>query len=346
MHSGGISHSKAVCVGGGTGMPVSIKALLTAGIYTDAVVAMADDGGSSGMLRGHTGLVPPGDLRKCLTALAGDPNSVWTRAFKQRFEYAHNHTLGNLMLTALQESCGSLPQAITLCEQLLQTRGHAYPSTLESVRLSGVTLDGVALQGQSTICKSKTALAHVCLEPQSPRAYEPALTALREADLIVLGPGSLFTSIIPNLLVQGVLDAIDSARARAHGAKTVFICSLADAQGETWGLSAAELVEMLLAHGMRGRLDYVIAHKPASPDRRTQTGNVTGLFKAIDADTFASAQKPEPLVPTIRPVVLTSDDEARIRAAAVKLITRDLADPTRPTWHNREALKNALLDVQ
>ncbi len=134
-----------------------------------------------------------------------------------------------------------------------------YPSTLDRVTLTARTRDGRSLEGQAVACHSRTALERVGLRAaHEVMPYQPALEAIREADLIVLGPGSLFTSIIPNLLVPGVVDAI-----RASKGSTLFVCSLADMQGETWGLTAREHVEALMDHGTRGLLDYVLVHTPA-----------------------------------------------------------------------------------
>ncbi|MEI2999130.1 MAG: DNA-binding protein WhiA, partial [Senegalimassilia faecalis] len=160
------------------------------------------------------------------------------------------------------------------CEKLLHARGHVYPSTLDRVSLVARTRDGRYIEGQAVACHSRTALAHVQLRSAGNIvAYPPALEAIRNADLIVLGPGSLFTSIIPNLLVPGVIDAIRQSR----GA-TLFVCSLADMQGETWGLTAREHVEALMEHGMRGLLDYVLVHSavPIKPD-----SSETGVFRAV-----------------------------------------------------------------
>ena len=317
---------RAVVIGGGTGAPVSIRALLSRNIQTDAVVAMADDGGSTGMLREHTGMVPPGDIRKCLVAMAADPQDNWVKAFRQRFSYVNDHTLGNLILTALYDSSGSFPQAINLCEQLLKARGHVYPSTLEYVTLVGWTRDGQRLKGQATICASDTALASVSLEPSDPKAYEPALEAIRKADLIVLGPGSLFTSIIPNLLIPDMLKAIALSRGL-----TVFLCSLADMQGETWGLNCAELVEALLDHGMRGLLDIVVVHQPS---RTKSPGSVTGAFAAIDPSVPPKPASISARANPIRPVLFDQELARRIESLGPMLIVRDLVDPLRPTWHD------------
>jgi uncharacterized cofD-like protein len=329
------SRLKAVVIGGGTGAPVSIRALLDLGVQTSAVVAMADDGGSTGMLREHTGMVPPGDIRKCLVAMAADPASVWTKAFKQRFSYVNDHTLGNLMLTALYEASGSFPEAIARCGQLLKARGMVYPSTLESVKLTGRTRDGKHLNGQANICASDTALATVSLEPSRPQAFEPALAALREADLIVLGPGSLFTSIIPNLLVPGVLEAIHESRGIV-----VFLCSLADMQGETWGLNAAELVEALLDHGMKDMLDVVVIHQ-VSGER--SPGSVTASFAAVTADTSPPPPRGDSqTVGTVRRVQFDRTLAQRIEERGPMLVVRNLVDPIRPTWHDVSILSEVL----
>ena len=248
---------KAVVIGGGTGRAlVSIRTLLSLEADTSAVVAMADDGGSTGILREEAGVLPPGDIRKCLVAMAADEDDPLTRAFKYRFSFARNHTLGNLMLSALEESTGSFPEAIDICSRLLNARGRVFPSTLDEVRLCAATWNGCKLDGQAKASHSDSTLYRVWLESAAPvRAYEPALDAIREADFIVLGPGSLFTSILPNLLVPGVVDAI-----RDSHAATLFACSLADQQGETRGMTALEHYEALCRHGMEGLVDYMLVH--------------------------------------------------------------------------------------
>ena len=169
------------------------------------------------------------------------------------------------MLSALEDATGSFPEAIAICGRLLGARGRVYPSTLEKVVLCAEACDGVFLGGQARACKSKTALHRAWLESDQPIRRMAALDAIRQADLIVLGPGSLFTSIIPNLLVPGVIDAIRES----HGV-TMFVCSLADMQGETWGLSAKGHYEALVRHGMDGLVDYMLVHspEPLRPARR------------------------------------------------------------------------------
>lgn len=330
----------AVVIGGGTGAPVSIRTLLSMGLSTSAVVAMADDGGSTGKLREEANATAPGDVRKCLAAFAEDPQDPLTKAFKYRFEFVENHTLGNLMLSALENATGSFPDAINICEDLLHAKGHVYPSTLDKVTLCGRTQDGRVVEGQANISHSHTSLQKVWLAPPNTGTpYAPAIKAICEADLIVLGPGSLFTSIIPNLLVPGVLEAIRSSKG-----KTLFVCSLADMQGETWGLSAEEHVSILMDHGMRGLLDYVLVHTPV-PLRAG--GGETGNFKAIvDGPDAATETTSAHLRPgRIRPVPISYDMAYRIQQAGPMVIARNLVDPERPTWHDPVALRQAFTGI-
>lgn len=334
---------RAVVIGGGTGAPVSIRTLLALGVQTSAVVAMADDGGSTGILREEAHVTPPGDIRKCLAAFAADPDDPLTKAFKYRFDFARNHTLGNLMLSALENATGSFPEAIKICGQLLGARGHVYPSTLNNVTLCARTQDGRTLRGQAVACKSSTALEQVWLEsPDRCLPYLEALRAIRQADLIVLGPGSLFTSIIPNLLVPGIVDAIAQSRG-----VTLFVCSLADQQGETWGLSAREHVEALMRHGMAGCLDYVLIH---SADKPARSRFSTGAFEAIAGSgsqkrAMAERRDGTSLPAHVRAVKVTQADIEAIQAQGPVVMVRDMVDPVRPTWHDPSALAEAFMGV-
>ena len=333
---------RAVVIGGGTGAPVSIRTLLSLNAETSAVVAMADDGGSTGILREEAGVLPPGDIRKCLVAMAADPDDPLTRAFKYRFSFARNHTLGNLMLSALEDATGSFPEAISICGKLLNARGMVFPSTLDKVKLSGRACDGTLLEGQATVCKSKTALSRVWLESDEPiHAYEPALDAIRNADLIVLGPGSLFTSIIPNLLVPGIIDAIRESRG-----STVFVCSLADVQGETWGLSAYEHYQALVSHGMEGLIDYMLVHSPDAlvPEKRMDR-MVSAVHAHMAATTNDAGDSSKWDDAGTRRVCITYEDAEAIHAQGTTVLVRDLEDPIQPTWHDPEALRAAFSTV-
>ena len=309
---------RAVVIGGGTGAPVSIRTLLSMGVSTSAVVAMADDGGSTGILRDQAGATAPGDIRKCITAMASDADDPLTKAFKVRFGFAENHTLGNLMLSALEVTSGSFPLAIEVCENLLGARGHVYPSTLGRVSLVAKTRDGRTLLGQAVASHSRTALRRVALESDEPIvAYEPACAAIREADLIVLGPGSLFTSIIPNIIVPGIVDAIRDS----HGT-VVFVGAIADVQGETRSLTVSEHYGALLEHGLKGLIDVVLA--PGLPQ---------------DASVLQDDE------PSHRFLVTTREDKNFIESMGSRVIVADFVDHGYCTWHDPAKLRHAFAEV-
>ncbi len=334
---------RAVVIGGGTGAPMSIRTLLSLGASTSAVVAMADDGGSTGILREEADVTPPGDIRKCLVAFAKNPDDPLVKVFKYRFAVARDHALGNLVLAGLEDACGSFPEAIAICERLLEAQGHVYPSTLDHVELRARTRDGALLQGQAVACHSKTALERVALvgEGGVVRPYRPALEAIRNADLIVLGPGSLFTSIIPNLLVPGVVDAI-----RASRGSVLFVCSLADVQGETWGLTAREHFEALADHGMDGLVDFMLVHSPRPV--RSQNPVEQSFRAAVLPGRFGSMVDAAAATVDddgVRRVNFTYDDLQAIQARGPMVLERNLADSERPTWHNPQAMHQAFGDV-
>lgn len=324
---------KAVVIGGGTGASVSIRTLLSLDVETSAVVAMADDGGSTGILREEADVTPPGDVRKCIAAFARDPRDPIVQAFRYRIAAARDHALGNLLLAALEDACGSFPEAVEICERLVDARGHVHPSTLDHVTLTARARDGRVLNSQDMACHSAVALEAVRLRGEdagSVRAYPPALDAIRDADLIVLGPGSLFTSIIASLLVPGIVDAVRSSRGRV-----LFVCSVADTQGETWGLSAREHVQALVDHGMGGLIDYVLVHGVAplaggNAAARSEEGGIGGDLSGLER---------------IRPVAVSYGDVAAIQSMGVEVIVRDLADPQHPTWHSPLALREAFACV-
>ena len=346
----GFRKYRAVVIGGGPGAPVSIKTLLAMGVQTSVVVAMADDGGSTGKIREHTSIIPPGDIRKCLTAMAANSEDPMVEAFKYRFNYAYNHTLGNLMLTALAD-VSSFTKAISVCERILGCLGHVYPSTLDKVNLEGITRDGRTITGQSAIAHSDTALERVWLAPNNPVAYEPAIQAILRADLIVLGPGSLFTSIIPNLLVPGIVEAIKKSRA-----KTVFLCSVSDMQGETWGLDCSEHVQAILDCGMQDCLTVACINSLQKVGDANTTGEMVALgkidpkmvqpheFESINISHDESILNSSPASKAragrrvIRRVPCSLESIAKIKRAVPVVVERQLADPVFQTWHSPRVL--------
>jgi uncharacterized cofD-like protein len=308
---------RAVAIGGGTGLPAVINCLLTMGFDTSAVVTMADDGGSSGLLRRQLGMLPPGDIRNCLVAMSADEDGLAARMFQYRFPHGEGlagHALGNLILAALADLTDSFPAAIEHAENYLGARGHVYPSTLSDVELHGVDRAGSSMSGQAKLSVSPEPLECVHLEPAEPPAYGPAIQAIATADVIVVGPGSLYTSLIPNFLVAGIADAV-----RASSARRVYVCNVANMRGETGGLDAADHVAALVDHGLAGLLDVVLVHDPCAPG-------------AALCDDIAG----------VEPVFADEAVIARIEALGPRVVAAALADPTDPVRHSRAALLRAL----
>lgn len=310
---------RVVVIGGGTGAPMSIRCLLSLDYQVSAVVAMADDGGSTGELRKQAGVTPPGDVRKCLAAFAAHPDDAFAQAFKYRFPFADNHALGNLLLAALEDASGSFPEAIEICEQLLQARGHVLPSTLTHVELAGQTRQGHLIEGQASVCHSAEPLQKVWLHPSHPgqliEAYAPALDALEKADYIILGPGSLFTSIIANLLVPGIVEAI-----RKSHAYVVYVSNISDSQGETRGFCVKDQIEALYRHGMEDLINCVLADAPRH---------------ASHEETLLGAHR----------VSLTKEERRFLEALGIAVTTRDFYNEEHPGWHSVSALRSALKKV-
>jgi uncharacterized cofD-like protein len=237
------------------------------------VVAVSDDGGSSGRLRRDLGVPPPGDIRNCLAALADDTDLL-TRLFQFRFgggEGLSGHSFGNLLLAALTEMTGDFPQAILTAERILSVRGTILPATLASVHLRGHGVSGQRFEGEARIGRSHERLTRIELVPADPPVYPPAAAAIREAELVLLGPGSLFTSIVPNLLIPGVADALAETTA-----PLVLISNLMTQPGETQGLSAGDHLEAIERHLGAGILDVVLHHDGPIPADRLAPYRVEG----------------------------------------------------------------------
>jgi len=257
---------KIVAIGGGTGMPSFLRGIKQ---YTDnitAIVTVADDGGSSGRLRRELGVLPPGDFRNNIAALARD-EALMTQVLQYRFggnvgnngnSELRGHSFGNLLLAALAGVTGSFDEALLAAERVLAMQGRVLPSTLEDVALVAdiLTENGVQhVVGESAIPEVNGRIQKVSLQPNNVRAYPPALKAIFQADLIVMGPGSLYTSILPNLLVSDLSEALRHARA-----KKIYICNLATQPGETDNYSVADHVATLLDHIPTECLDMALAN--------------------------------------------------------------------------------------
>jgi len=246
--------TRLVCIGGGTGLPVVLKGLARRalpkpgdpGLDITAIVAMSDDGGSSGRLRRDFGVLPPGDVRNCLVALSGAKNEL-AELFQYRFDGAKGlagHAVGNLLIAALTElKGGNFLEAVRLSGRMLGSRGEVLPSTLSPVQLVAKMRDGSTVVGERNIARSGRRVERVSLSPQSPPPSEGTLEAIRQADLIAIGPGSLYSSVLPNLLVGGVAQALSETRALK-----VLIANLMTQPGETDGMDCLEHVRAVQEH--------------------------------------------------------------------------------------------------
>jgi uncharacterized cofD-like protein len=245
-----------VAVGGGTGLATLLAGLKQHTTNLTAVVTVADDGGSSGLLRRDMGVLPPGDIRNCLVALADD-ESLMSRLFRFRFPDGglQGHSFGNLFVAALSEVTGDFERAVQESSHVLKVRGRVLPATLENVVLEAELQGGTTVMGESTITASERLPLRVWLTPQTPAALPQAVAAVEEAQLVVLGPGSVYTSVIPNLLIPGVREALRRTRARV-----VYVCNVMTQPGETDRYTAADHLEALYRHGVSGLVDYVIVN--------------------------------------------------------------------------------------
>ena len=257
---------KSVAVGGGTGLSAMLRGLKKVTKNLTAVVTVADDGGGSGMLRRDMGMPPPGDIRNCMEALA-NTEPIMEKLLTYRFQEGAlaGQSFGNLILAALNGITGSFEEAVEQMSHVLAITGRVLPVTSADVRLEAFFENGERVVGESKICSAKKQqdcrISHVELIPSKPRALPETLQAISDADLILLGPGSLYTSIIPNLLVDGVAQAIAQSKA-----VKIYVCNIMTQDGETEGLTAAEHLEALLQHGVPGMVDLCLANNaPVSP---------------------------------------------------------------------------------
>ena len=261
---------RVVAIGGGTGLSTLLKGLKryvrppgvpatgTAIGELSAVVTVTDDGGSSGRLRREFNILPPGDIRNCIVALSED-EALLSRLFQYRFpsgEGLEGHSFGNLFVAALTGLTGDFAEAVKLSSEVLATHGHIYPATTANVILEALMADGSRVQGETRITASSGRIADLHMVPADPHPLPQALEAIAHADLITVGPGSLFTSLIPNLLVHGVPRAVAQSRA-----VKVFVCNLMTEANESLGLSAADHIRAIYKHSAGHRIfDYALAN--------------------------------------------------------------------------------------
>ena len=312
---------KIVAVGGGTGLSTMLRGLKKYTKNLTAIVTVADDGGGSGMLRQDLGMPPPGDIRHCMEALA-NTEPVMERLLTYRFTEGSlaGQSFGNLILAALNGITGSFEEAVAQMSHVLAITGRVIPVTSADVQLEAFFENGASVVGESKIyaCKKEQdcRIHHVRLIPERPKATPSALEAIGEADLILLGPGSLYTSVIPNLLVDGVVDAIVQAPA-----PKIYVCNIMTQEGETEGYTAADHLEALMAHGEPGLVDLCLANcAPLRPE-------LVEKYRREDA------------------VPLTVDRE-RIAAMGLELVERPVAwEGGNFARHDPEKLARAVLEI-
>jgi len=281
QRSAGPRDLRVVAIGGGTGLSTLLKGLkkYVVGPTTAAensfriaelcaVVTVSDDGGSSGRLRKDFNMLPPGDVRNCIVALSED-EALLAKLFQHRFEKVgelSGHSFGNLFLAALTNLTGDFAEAVRLSSEILATRGHIFPSTIADIELETIMQDGSRIRGETRITASKGRIEELILVPSDPPPVPQTLDAIARSDLITIGPGSLFTSLIPNLLVRGISKAI-----RESSAVKVYICNLMTQANESLGRTAADHIRALNDHAGGQIFDFAMINRmPVSADLKAK----------------------------------------------------------------------------
>lgn len=311
---------RVVAFGGGTGLPAvlrGLRGLVRRELLDDvtAVVTMTDDGGSSGRLRRTRGLPPPGDLRNCLVALAADEH-LMASLFQHRYggsEELGGHTVGNLIIAALAEKTGCFLEAVEQSSRVLGVVGRILPATLESVTLEASMGDGTTLGGETRIAGSRAGIRQVRLNPTPVPPTPGVLQAVRDADLVVLGPGSLYTSTIPNLLVDGIAASLRDTRA-----VVVLVANIVNEPGESPGLHLGDHLRVIEEHAGGRFVDAVVVHE--------------GPLDAVVLERYR-ADGALPL------------DAAELAAYPVRVVRRDVVAPGEKIRHDPEQTAEALLEA-
>jgi uncharacterized cofD-like protein len=321
---------RVVAIGGGTGLSTLLRGLrrhvlapgqtgATGTLIADlaAVVTVTDDGGSSGRLRTGFNMLPPGDLRNCMVALS-EEEALLVRLFNHRFvggEALKGHNFGNLFVAALTEITGDFALAVQLASKILSTRGRIYPATTANTTLVAEMDDGSFVRGETNITASHRRIVELTLDPPGPAPLPETTEAIERADLITVGPGSLYTSLITNLLVEG----IPAALAQAHGLR-VYVCNLMTQANESLGLTAAEHIEKIYDHTKAPIFDCALVNTaPFSPETLAR-------YKAEDAS----------------PIVA---DVERIQALGVRCIVGNFASEENVVRHATDRVAEALLSL-
>jgi uncharacterized cofD-like protein len=297
--SGGLNF---VAIGGGNGLSTLLRGLKryahageTEPVWIEnlsAIVAVTDDGGSSGRLRDELQMLPPGDIRNCMVALSED-SQLLSKLFRYRFRgegALGGHSFGNLFLAAMTEITGDFAEAVKLSSEILASKGHIFPATVADVRLAAELSDGTIIKGETEISKVGHNIKRLSLEPRDCDPMPEALAAIAEANVISVGPGSLFTSLLPPLLVSGVADAIGAAKAAK-----IFVCNLMTQPGETDGFTARRHLEIVRDHAPQIDFDYVIVNNALVSDEQMEKysgegAEQIGVHGSITPETIEGAE--------------------------------------------------------
>jgi uncharacterized cofD-like protein len=309
---------KIVAIGGGTGLSTLLRGLRDYSANITAIVTVADDGGSSGRLRREIGILPPGDIRNCIAALA-DEEKLLTELFQYRFQAGDGlsgHSFGNLFLTAMSDITGDLEQAIAASSKILAVKGRVLPATLYDVSLWAELADGRRIEGESNIPEAEGQILHIGCTPANPPASPGAVKAIEEADYIILGPGSLYTSIIPNLLVPEIREAILKAKV-----PRIYICNIMTQPGETGGYTVSDHIRAIDKVCEDRLFDAVLVHR-RSPSART-------LKRYAQENSH--------------PVFLDREDVAKLGRRIVMANVMDEDEETGYVRHNPQRLSRVLL---
>ena len=323
---------KVVSIGGGTGLSALLRGLK---VYVNAsppprllepaisrltaVVTVTDEGGSSGLLRREFGMLPPGDIRNCLVALAED-EQILTRVFQYRFSRGlglRGHSLGNLFLTALTDLTGDFAAAVRRASEILAVRGEIFPATLADVRLQALLANGQTVKGEAAISSTASPIRQLSIVPHNCAPLRETLDAIEAADLITVGPGSLYTSLIPNLLVRGIPEQIERSAARK-----VYVTNLMTQPGETTGYTAADHLRALIEHSGRNFFHYALLNTRPLPSeliRRYASEGAEPVANDLEAIRALGVE------PAFAPLLAEQDHVARHNPQALAHLVLSLA---------------------
>jgi len=280
---------KIVAIGGGTGLSTLLRGIKAYSANITAIVTVADDGGSSGRLRREQGMLPPGDIRNCLTALA-DEEKLLTELFRYRFDAGEGlsgHSFGNLFLSAMNNITGDLEAAIAASSKVLAVRGRVLPATLADVNLWAEMDDGRIIQGESQITEVGGKIIHLGCYPENPPALPAAVSAIEEADLILIGPGSLYTSIIPNLLVPEIREALSLTKV-----PRLYICNIMTQPGETDGYTVSDHIQALDQVSQTPLFNAVLAHsRSPNPENLERYAKENAHPVYVDREAISQLQR-------------------------------------------------------